>query len=765
MDLDIERTLRSFAIADIDGDGDLDLAAAAPLDARVLLNPGNGAFSGPGAALAIGSNPVAIALARIDADEHLDIVTANDPSSEIASGSVSVLLNDGGEGFRAPRNTAVGIGPVSVVCGDLDGDADADVMTADAGSNRLSVLLGRGDGTLAQGPRILLPGPPISLALADLDAEGDLDAASGVSEGPLSIFLNHGDATFAEATEPPARGSASLLVADFTGDTSLEIAVAYPGITLLQRVSGPNDGDCNGNEVPDGCEVDANDCNGNRVPDDCDLASGSSLDCNRNGRPDECDARPTGLHLETMLAPSTRGDLRALRMVDLDGDGFVDIAGLNHRSRADYSAPVSVLWNHGGGLDTSEDVSGGSSGTHFDPADFDADADLDLVLSRQWHGRVDIVEQVSRRRFQARTVFERIEGQPGPAVAGDLDGDGDIDVAFADSIDGTLFVQRNQGDGTFEEANSVSLDACGPALLLADFDGDGRNDIVTADWTSSWLVVLWNSGAGFEDRTLVVGMRVERAGAADLDRDGDLDIAQAGRYSGLSVGFQDGPRRFQSAPVRGLQFMRDVPLTEDLNGDGMPDLAAMFGERGRAKLGVFFNGGGGSFDASFGDLPLRASFSALTGGDFDGDGAADLAASVLAACDGPCVFEATVAVFLNRTVPPTSLDLDRNGRPDECDPGGFRRGDADGDGTLSIADAVFTLRALFQGGPAPGCAEAADADNDGAVGLADPVSVLEFLFRGGPPPAAPGPPPGPCGLDTDAPGSPAHLGCAAYEGC
>ena len=112
-----------------------------------------------------------------------------------------------------------------------------------------------------------------------------------------------------------------------------------------------------------------------------------------------------------------------------------------------------------------------------------------------------------------------------------------------------------------------------------------------------------------------------------------------------------------------------------------------------------------------------------------------------------------------------SLDANRNGRPDECDPGAFHRGDADGDGSVNLADAVFTLRSLFQGGPQPGCAEAADADNDGAVGVSDPVSVLEFLFRGGPPPVAPGQPPGPCGLDTDPPSSPADLGCAAYTSC
>ena len=44
--------------------------------------------------------------------------------------------------------------------------------------------------------------------------------------------------------------------------------------------------DCNGNDVPDECELADNDCNSNSVPDECEL---SGNDCNQNGRPDECD--------------------------------------------------------------------------------------------------------------------------------------------------------------------------------------------------------------------------------------------------------------------------------------------------------------------------------------------------------------------------------------------------------------------------------------------------------------------------------------------
>ncbi len=52
------------------------------------------------------------------------------------------------------------------------------------------------------------------------------------------------------------------------------------------------DNDCNGNLVPDECDVpplgDGPDCNGNAIPDECDIAAGTSLDCQPDGVPDEC---------------------------------------------------------------------------------------------------------------------------------------------------------------------------------------------------------------------------------------------------------------------------------------------------------------------------------------------------------------------------------------------------------------------------------------------------------------------------------------------
>lgn len=69
----------------------------------------------------------------------------------------------------------------------------------------------------------------------------------------------------------------------------------------------------------------------------------------------------------------------------------------------------------------------------------------------------------------------------------------------------------------------------------------------------------------------------------------------------------------------------------------------------------------------------------------------------------------------------------------------FRRGDANADGNVTIADASHIAAWLYSGGPEPSCLNQADANHDGAVDGSDPVFLSSWLYNGGPAPPAPGP--------------------------
>jgi hypothetical protein len=158
-----------------------------------------------------------------------------------------------------------------------------------------------------------------------------------------------------------------------------------------------------------------------------------------------------------------------------------------------------------------------------------------------------------------------------------------------------------------------------------------------------------------------------------------------------------------------------------------------------------------------------------------GRNALALAEYELLADPGP---EGTFIEFTDRLAtknsPPAAINITVNGRSraprtvidgwvKRRDDPSFHRGDPDGDGRISVADAVGILLFLFLAGPSPGCLDAADLDDDGRLDTTDPVLILRWLFLGGSPPAPPGPPSGPCAPDPSA--SPARLGCGAYSGC
>lgn len=89
---------------------------------------------------------------------------------------------------------------------------------------------------------------------------------------------------------------------------------------------------------------------------------------------------------------------------------------------------------------------------------------------------------------------------------------------------------------------------------------------------------------------------------------------------------------------------------------------------------------------------------------------------------------------------------------------GFMRGDANHDGTLNIADAIWILNYLFQDAAVPPCFDASDANDDGGVDIGDAIYVISWQFSRGPQPPAPflacGPDPTMDSLD-----------CAVYDFC
>jgi hypothetical protein len=63
-------------------------------------------------------------------------------------------------------------------------------------------------------------------------------------------------------------------------------------------------------------------------------------------------------------------------------------------------------------------------------------------------------------------------------------------------------------------------------------------------------------------------------------------------------------------------------------------------------------------------------------------------------------------------------------------------GDANGDGSVNVGDAVFLISYVFKGGSAPDPIETGDANCDGSTNVGDAVYLISYIFKGGAPPCA-----------------------------
>jgi hypothetical protein len=111
-------------------------------------------------------------------------------------------------------------------------------------------------------------------------------------------------------------------------------------------------------------------------------------------------------------------------------------------------------------------------------------------------------------------------------VVGDVDGDGDLDVAAANDGSGTIGVMLNQGDGTLRRRHVINIGAHVPSVRLGDLDGDTDLDMVVSSFGGGFWSWYRNNGSGtftFVEQ-FAAPSNPSCAVLYDSDNDGDLDL-------------------------------------------------------------------------------------------------------------------------------------------------------------------------------------------------------------------------------------------------
>jgi hypothetical protein len=173
---------------------------------------------------AAGTNPQSPVVADFNGDGKQDLAVVN----HNPSGTVSVLLNGGNEGFAPRASYAVGPNPVALAAGDFHSDGRPDLVVVN-GDGSLMLLPNRGDGTFAPALPITTLNPAArSLAVADFNGDGKADLAL-TRQDTVSVLTGNGDGTFAPLADYAVPDASRLAVGDFHGDGRPDLAVTTPG--------------------------------------------------------------------------------------------------------------------------------------------------------------------------------------------------------------------------------------------------------------------------------------------------------------------------------------------------------------------------------------------------------------------------------------------------------------------------------------------------------------------------------------------------------
>jgi hypothetical protein len=237
----------SLASGDFNGDGNEDLAVlnfggtnGGPGDILLMLGNSNGTFQSPIATPA-GNGPYAIAVGDFNRDGKLDAVVAD---YKFGDNKISLLLGNGNGTFQPLVNYATSSSPSSLAVGDLNADGRLDVVVAenDLYHPAISVFMGKGDGTLQARKDTAFNGMAIWVTLGDVNKDGKLDLAIVDSfanfEDNVAVMLGRGDGTFGSSTSYfTALNSVNVAVAiaDFNGDNRQDLAVNIDGGVVIFR--------------------------------------------------------------------------------------------------------------------------------------------------------------------------------------------------------------------------------------------------------------------------------------------------------------------------------------------------------------------------------------------------------------------------------------------------------------------------------------------------------------------------------------------------
>jgi hypothetical protein len=451
------------------------------------------------------------------------------------NGTVSVFSNVTAPGattpaFAAPQTFAVGTNPVALVAADVNNDGRPDLVVVNQGSATISVLLNTGfpGGTPAFAPQVTFAvgNGAAAVAAGDINGDGRIDlAVANQTDNTVSVLFNStapGSLTPTFSNQQPfatGKGPRSVALGDFNGDGHLDLAVANGGstspgntVSVLLSTTAP------GAATPSFAAQQTFTVGNGPVS----VAVG---DVNGDGRPDLATANFQDGTVSVLIDTTSPGSATAafaaqqtiaagpgpsaVALGDLNGDGRPDLAVSDSGTTGIPSNTVSVLLDAttpgstAAAFSMAQTFATGNAPAAVAIGDVNGDGQADLAVASPNDNAVAVLlntrTPITFSPSFASTLFPGGSGPISLAV-GDFNNDGKPDLAVVDASADSVVVQLNTtptgaATPTFGTAIALAVGKGPSTVVVADFNGDGKPDLAVANYAAATVSVLLNSTA------------------------------------------------------------------------------------------------------------------------------------------------------------------------------------------------------------------------------------------------------------------------------
>ena len=432
--------------------------AAGKLDAWIDFN-GDGSWGGPGEqildsrSVAVGDNVLAFDVPNFaqagTTYARFRLSTAGDlgvdgvaADGEVEDYEVSILAPLGASGTFTSQNTisATANGATSVFAADVDGDGDADILSASANDDKIAWYENNGSQSFTFHLITTTADSARSVFAADVDGDGDVDVLSAsYNDDTIAWYENDGSESFTPHNiSTTADGAVSVFAADLDGDGDIDVLSA----------SSTND----------------------------------TIAWYEND----------GSESFTRHAISTAADAAfSVFAADVDSDGDMDVL-----SASLFDDKIAWYENDGSESFTAHTITTAADNARSVFAtDLDQDGDLDVLSASFNDNKIAWYENDGSENFTPHTITTEA-GEAFSVFATDLDGDSDQDVLSASG--GNISWYENDGSENFVP-HVISILGEARSILAADVDGDGDLDVLSASFPDDKIAWYEHLGNDYGD--------------------------------------------------------------------------------------------------------------------------------------------------------------------------------------------------------------------------------------------------------------------------